>query len=856
MVKVQQFIKAAKRKPWIATIRVAGTDKMWTLTSAPAYVYIDPTWFTVFSFGGLAPQVVSHMLQLEGDLDKRVKSMPEDSSETDAFVSHANHLDDDCPSWKSAAMVAQKLNSMLREHDTPIYFKQPNNCRSGLVFQQSKKGIIVNWFQPSLLLHLLAALAFNLVCACILAALALKGICSLVLPFIWRKVAERSAEIHASQRLHNSGNVDESDIKGDFLQYPERGINLSWHRPAEAFQASFFRISCFCTDSMGRVAIDVPSSDLMQLGPGRCQYFLTLAQAGLEHVLEDVLVQVTAMSDAKALYRTSWSAPVRVHPLRGAAHIPWDVLSILQGPNQTHASLPAFLRTMCSRFTPPGLTLVLDKLHLAGDKEDFSEPLYLELFLGEQKETARMATARGEEESHVSTRLIRTEEINKSSAAKGWSGSDYFGIDIQPEAEPWRLTPPFRDGLRFGAVLRVRVLSAQSHSLIASGHVDWNELLDTYADSHQLGFSKQVDLVDVDGDFIGALCMRPAFNSETLDAMGLAAKASKENWFQDDVPGDIYLQGVDRFVNWTSDRAEDDDAEQWMCNFWLEQAGTSSLQLVAHDLRFVSETFPWVVDADFNQSSVVCCRILMEKVVDPQKEEPMQPKKEAVLCTSNWFVAVETLHLGELEQAYAAFCRMNHIEMAEIKPLMLASCGIDTRQVSVRGCSDLRRPLPFEDMPSGILRCAGGLILTGILHSILDSDGEEIGRCRVRSNNVTAVDGLRLRKSNMVWRPKEVLGEQLGMTFHGSHLPAASTLLTLAAACGTLALHVWQAACFLLMPMLAAAFLKIYAYFSTRAAASDPLASSLLLEQSLSSNFGVLSFVYALLVVTCLVVAT
>ena len=769
-------------------------------------------------------------------------------------------MDDHCPHWKAAAVVARKLQETLGQYGGPIYFNQPAGCRNGLVFQRSKKGMTVNWFQPSLPLYLLVALAFNVICASILAAVALKGIRGWVLPFISKKVAERTAEIHASQRLQNSGPVDELDIKADFLHYPERGINLSWQRPAEAFQATFFRISCVCTGSTRRVAIDVPASDLMQLGPSKCQYFLTLAQAGLEHVLEDVVLQVSAMSAAKSLCRTSWSVPVRVHPLRGVAHIPWDVLSILRGPSQAHASLPAFLRTMCSRFTPPGLTLVLDSLHLAGDKEDFSEPLFLELFLGEQKETARMATAQGKEESHFSTRLIRTEELNKSSSAKGWNGNDYFGIDILPESGPWQLTPPFRDGLRFGAVLRVRVLSVQD-SLIASGHVDWNELLDAYADTHQFGFSKQVDLIDADGDFIGALCMRPAFKSEILDAMALTSQASKDNWFQDDVPGDIYLQGVDRFVNWTSDRPKEDDVEQWMCNFWLEQADTSSLQLVARDLRFVSETFPWVVDADFSQSSAVCCRILMEKVVGPQNGEPMQPKKDDVLCTSNWFVAIETLHLGELEQAYAAFCRMNHIEMAGMNPLMLASCGIATRQVSVRGCSDLRRPLPFEDMQSDILRCAGGLILTGISHSMLNSHGEEVARCRVRSNSVTAVDGLRLRKSRMAWRPTEVLGEQLGMAgmaVEGSRLPVATALLTLAEAFGTLALHVWQAASFLLLPMLAALLLKVYAFFSTQAAASDPLESSTLLEQnvgSLSSSFGVLASVFALVVVMCLVVA-
>ena len=68
MTKVREFIKDASRKPWIATIRVAGTDKTWTLASAPAYIYVAPAWFTVFAFGGLAPRALWEMLQLEGDI--------------------------------------------------------------------------------------------------------------------------------------------------------------------------------------------------------------------------------------------------------------------------------------------------------------------------------------------------------------------------------------------------------------------------------------------------------------------------------------------------------------------------------------------------------------------------------------------------------------------------------------------------------------------------------------------------------------------------------------------------------------------------------------------------------------------
>ena len=280
-------------------------------------------------------------------------------------------------------------------------------------------------------------------------------------------------------------------------------------------------------------------------------------------------------------------------------------LSVLRGADTSNASLSAFLRTMCSTFMPPALSLVVDKLHITGDRDDFTEQMRVELFFGDQKEVARLATSAGKEESYLQTRSIEAKELSKPSSAKGWAGPDYFGVDILPEAGAWRLTPPFRNGLRFGAPLRIRVLSEQSHRpgkgkydprslskflvlslrLIASGQVDWNDLLDSYADHRPSGFTVQVgpasgrdgrsasanfgvefalaakvDLVDADGDAVGAVCMRPNFKSETLDVAGLTAMEPQDNWFQDDVPGDIYQQGVDRFVNWTSERCDDDKA--------------------------------------------------------------------------------------------------------------------------------------------------------------------------------------------------------------------------------------------------------------------------------------------------------
>ena len=156
---------------------------------------------------------------------------------------------------------------------------------------------------------------------------------------------------------------------------------------------------------------------------------------------------------------------------------------------------------------------------------------------------------------------------------------------------------------------------------------------------------------------------------------------------------------------------------------------------------------------------------------------------------------------------------MNRMEMAGINPIMLAACGIETRTMSIRGCSNLRRPLPFEEVRSDIVRCAGGLILTGLSHSVFDSSGEEVARCRVRSNKVQAVDGLRLQKSKMLWRPSDVVAEQLGFSIHTLGHHAGTSIVFLAAeTLGTLMLHFFQAACFLPFPCWPPSSSKLLGY--------------------------------------------
>merc|ERR1712232_1129300 len=91
-----------------------------------------------------------------------------------------------------------------------------------------------------------------------------------------------------------------------------------------------------------------------------------------------------------------------------------------------------------------------------------------------------------------------------------------------------------------------------------------------------------------------------------------------------------------------------------------------------------------------------------------------------VKCRSNWFIVAKTLSLREFERAYAAFCKLNTVEMVPIDTHSLKDAGIQTTEGRLRGCIGLRRALPFERTEHQLVECGGGLLLTGHSHRIVD----------------------------------------------------------------------------------------------------------------------------------------
>jgi hypothetical protein len=204
-------------------------------------------------------------------------------------------------------------------------------------------------------------------------------------------------------------------------------------------------------------------------------FFLSLYRADLRYARDIFSISVTTISSSQEVGHTCWSSPVRIEPLWATAHLPFKVLEALLPKRQDKVSMSTFLRTACSEFTPPALTLVLEKLHVICEEGRVAEDFRIEFFFGNSLETSRQATERRKEESFAKTNTIAISDwFSRKVRAEGWTGDDFFGVDIEASL---RLTPPFRDSMRSRATLFIHMV-ARNEQVIATGVADWNDLLD------------------------------------------------------------------------------------------------------------------------------------------------------------------------------------------------------------------------------------------------------------------------------------------------------------------------------------------------------------------------------------------
>ena len=466
---MSEFIQTRQNLPWLIAIRIGGLDQSWVLSSTTAFTYFDASWFAGLSFGVLAPVTKHYLLTLEGD--PSVEKDIDDVLNGSKSLVIADELDEACPSWRQTADVTRLLVEGLHlEKGRSLLAKGPK-CRSGLVFQKSKTGFTLDWNPEGYPMSILIAILMNGCCAIALSLIVVSTTRNIVFPFLYKRLSERHAATHASQRLQ-VGLVEETDINVKFSHYPERGFHLVWSKEKSGGASSYvIRLR----SSQSEIRLRVNAGEVETSASSTVSFFLSLYRADLRYAKDIFSISVTTISSSQEVGHTCWSSPVRIEPLWATAYLPFKVLEALLPKRQDKVSMSTFLRTACSQFTPPALTLVLEKLHVICEEGRVAEDFRIEFFFGNSLETSRQATESRKEESFAKTNTIAISDwFSRKVRAEGWTGDDFFGVDIEASL---RLTPPFRDSMRSGATLFIHMV-ARNEQVIATGVADWNDLLD------------------------------------------------------------------------------------------------------------------------------------------------------------------------------------------------------------------------------------------------------------------------------------------------------------------------------------------------------------------------------------------
>eukprot|EP00931_Biecheleriopsis_adriatica_P037294 TRINITY_DN21397_c0_g2_i2.p1 TRINITY_DN21397_c0_g2~~TRINITY_DN21397_c0_g2_i2.p1 ORF type:complete len:2222 (-),score=565.91 TRINITY_DN21397_c0_g2_i2:72-5774(-) len=351
----------------------------------------------------------------------------------------------------------------------------------------------------------------------------------------------------------------------------------------------------------------------------------------------------------------------------------------------------------------PQHLVVLSDLKICYHKnwKDFSKDMNmtysLEAMMGESRAKCEKDTKSGLCQSFAKTDLFRPPETVLDE-----------DVDEEDRIQMLDTAVGSRQVLRVGAADRqlqdvIISLRRGTGDDVAEGKLEWDDLMEVFEQSEdQLIFvdlkMEKEDGLDFNEDWLVWVEARVTFESN-LDRQ-CEEKPFKDRLFLSDAPGQIFFSGMERFVNWESENdllSEVDKFDIYMTypngelppNLLKEGAQTS------HGGVSTLVVFPEELNANYVVGQL--------RIAAPGKYD-----LDNQCVTSHRFIVCRTWTLSEFEIMYAAFCKMNNMEMERLTMEELSDFGMKVAYEQLKIASGLRKSLPFEDIGD---------------HQIIDTEG-------------------------------------------------------------------------------------------------------------------------------------
>ncbi|CAE7202190.1 unnamed protein product [Symbiodinium pilosum] len=251
---------------------------------------------------------------------------------------------------------------------------------------------------------------------------------------------------------------------------------------------------------------------------------------------------------------------------------------------------------------------------------------------------------------------------------------------------------------------------------VAEGKLDWWDIVEAFEQSEEQQIFVELCTDKVEGEFDEEWLVwveaEVTFRNE-LDPE-CEQMPFRDRFFQSDPPGEIYYEGMERFVSWdpTSDltgTALDVEIKEFDIYMSYPDDDLDPVLLVekaqvSNGGASIMITFPEGISANY----VVCQMGVEAYNHDGSLDDGNLPMR------SHRFIICRTWNLAEFELMYASFCRMNNMEMERVTEDALASYGMVVAREQLKVVHGLRRTLVFEESleEDHVLDCPGLIMIS------------------------------------------------------------------------------------------------------------------------------------------------
>lgn len=737
--------------PWVARVHLNGPNLpkgSWEVLSSEAFLTVPLQWYVLLSAGTLRPKVSEvhlHPMGMnawpqkpESNATKRKKKALAD----DTLMREFNML----KPFVEKPTAAGATLAWVPHEGRPIVFTKATNKWSHAELSYTQVNILM----------LLIAVTFNIVVSVLVAAYVINWLQTNA--DFQQELKEAAVTIASSHRIGKlSGKVNSSwRIIAAHVEQPDQGVILRWRKRTGVQSSAYLCVKAKADPDPARgldgdeICINMAVQERVDMKAESniiIEFFFSASgskgyppEGGYEPTGKDLKCQysyrfqVEGYNNNEELVAVSdWSNEVYIKPRSSVFDVPSRIL-------QVNCAVPTdsleFFVEHFAQFNIEGKhpqhLVILSDIKVCYHKNwrdfrDFSSDFLLTAWMGETSARCERETRAGTCRSFDKTGIFRPPD-------------DVVQGDVDDEedkrTQELNQVVPGRPTLCVGGADRKLcdlfvTLRKSSGEDVAEGKLEWDDLIeafDKYEQSNDISEDQSIfvelatDKVEgeFDEEWLVWVEARVTFKNE-LDPKCVEMPYHKRI-FQLDPPGQIFYEGMERFMAWdSSSLAQSQHGDEDMKSFDVYMTYPENYDLdpllLAENVQVtnggvsVMITFPESINANH-----VVCQLKVEGFNERGENVKARSSLEGeeLPCVSHRFIVCRTWTLADFELMYASFCRMNNMEMERVTEDALQEYGMVLAKDQLKVCSGLRKPLIFEEIADQeVIDCPGLIMVSG-----------------------------------------------------------------------------------------------------------------------------------------------